>query len=237
MTASDSLLNLTLTRLAALAEPVFAEGAAGFFKEPVKARGVRCPILITLSAEIYREIKTWPVSRRDGFVTSLWKDGHIETGSLACYVYRRFAKTFGEREFRLFVRWLDRYVTNWGHCDGLSIYLFAPTIARLPELAAELRGWTGSENPWRRRAAAVALVKEAKHGRHLKLIFQIAGALACDHADLVQKGAGWLLKEAYPARPREVVRFLEKQGKGWPRLVLRYAAEKMTAEDRARVLG
>jgi 3-methyladenine DNA glycosylase AlkD len=51
----------------------------------------------------------------------------------------------------------------------------------------------------------------------------------------VQKGVSWLLKEAYPARPREVVEFLKRR-RDWPRLVLRYAAEKMTAQDKARIL-
>jgi hypothetical protein len=34
-----------------------------------------------------------------------------------------------------------------------------------------------------------------------------------------------------------VVRFLEPRKKDTPRLLLRYAAEKMTPADRARVLG
>jgi len=80
-------------------------------------------------------------------------------------------------------------------------------------------------------------VKEAKQGRHTSLIFDIAEALADDPEDLVQKGAGWLLKEAYPARPREVVAFIESHGKQWPRLVLRYAAEKMTVRDKRAVLS
>jgi 3-methyladenine DNA glycosylase AlkD len=231
------LLTRTVARLDELGDTAFGAGASGFFKEPVKARGVRSPQLIELSAEIYRDIKSWPVASRDAFVTGLWKDAHIETGALACYTYRRFAKTFGEREFRLFEHWLDRYADNWSHCDGLSVYLLAPAIARVPELAGELPSWTSSKNRWKRRAAAVALVKEAQHGRHLDLIFAIAAALANDPEDLVQKGAGWLLKVAYPAHPREVVEFLQTRGSGWPRLVLRYAAEKMTPKDRRLVLG
>jgi 3-methyladenine DNA glycosylase AlkD len=231
------LLKRTLRRLDELADPEHSSGAAQFFREPIHARGVRSPELIALSADLYREIKAWPVRSRDELVTGLWKDSHIETGALACYLYRRFAKSFGEREFRLFERWLDQYATNWSHCDGLSVYLLAPAIAHVPELAPELIPWTKSRNRWKRRAAAVALVKEAKHGRHLQLIFEIAAALAHDPEDLVEKGAGWLLKETYPARPREVVEFLKVRGKGWPRLVLRYAAEKMTPRDKHAVLS
>ena len=54
---------------------------------------------------------------------------------------------------------------------------------------------------------------------------------------MVQKGVGWLLKETYPKRPAEVVRFLLARRKKTTRLVLRYAAEKLTAADKARVLA
>ena len=233
----QDLLSQTLRQLDELGDQAHGAGAANFFKEPVRARGVRSPQLIALSAELYREIKPWPVKQRDEFATGLWKDSHIDTGALACYTYRRFAKTFGEREFRLFEHWLDHYVKNWAHCDGLSVYLLAPTIARQPEFARELPPWTRSPNRWKRRAAAVALVKEAGHGRQIELIFEVARALGNDPEDLVQKGAGWLLKQAYPLHPREVVAFLKKHAKGWPRLVLRYAAEKMPAEDKRSVLS
>jgi 3-methyladenine DNA glycosylase AlkD len=58
-----------------------------------------------------------------------------------------------------------------------------------------------------------------------------------DEDDMVQKGVGWLLKETYPKRPSDVVRFLLANRTKTTRLVLRYAAEKMTAADKARVLA
>ena len=227
----------TIQKLNELGDKQYGAGASQFFKEPVKARGVRSPQLIEISAELYREIKAWPVDERDNFITELWKDTHIETGALACYTYRRFANTFTEREFRLFEHWLEEYAQNWAHTDGLCIYLLAPTIARFPDLAHELPAWTSAKSLWKRRGAAVTLVKEARRGRHLDLICEIAQALAHDPEELVQKGAGWVLKEAYPPRPEEVVAFLKEHGRGWPRLVLRYAAEKMTPQDKRTVLS
>jgi 3-methyladenine DNA glycosylase AlkD len=234
---ASALFLKTIETLRQLADPAHSAGVEAFFKESVKARGVRSPQLIELSADLYRELKPWPIAERDKFIVELWKDGHLETGALACYTYRRFAKTFGEREFRLFENWLDRYVTNWAHCDGLCCYLLAPAIARFPDLANELPAWTQSKNRWKRRGAAVALVKEAHAGRRLDLVCQIAQTLAHDPEDLVQKGAGWVLKESYPKHPTEVVEFLTTHAKGWPRLVLRYAAEKMTAQDKRSVLS
>ena len=100
----------------------------------------------------------------------------------------------------------------------------------------KLPPWTRSRNRWKRRAAAGALLQEAKKGRSTEAIFAIARMLRDDPDDMVRKGVGWLLKETYPRRPRELVSLLT----GWsgaPRLMLRYACEKMTPGDRARVLG
>lgn len=54
---------------------------------------------------------------------------------------------------------------------------------------------------------------------------------------MVQKGVGWLLKETYPKKPGEVMRFLMPLRESTTRLVLRYAAEKMSGKDKARLLG
>ena len=69
-------------------------------------------------------------------------------------------------------------------------------------MIAELAPWTRSKNRWKRRAAAVALLHEAKQGRHTIAIFDIAKRLHKDADDVVRKGVGWLLKETYPKRPK-----------------------------------
>jgi 3-methyladenine DNA glycosylase AlkD len=174
---------------------------------------------------------------RDRLCTARWKGATNEEGALVCYVYRRFAKQCGAREFKLFTRWLDRYVKNWGHTDGLALWLLGASIANEPALIEELDAWTRSKNRWKRRAAAVALVPSARRGLHTRDILRIAQPLVPDGDDMVRKGVGWLLKETYPKKPGEVVRFLAPWRGKAPRLVLRYAAEKMTAADKARVLS
>ena len=69
------------------------------------------------------------------------------------------------------------------------------------------------------------MVYEAKRGRQTETIFHICSLLIEDADDMVRKGVGWLLKETYPKKPREVMRFLIPQRLSIPRLILRYAAE------------
>jgi 3-methyladenine DNA glycosylase AlkD len=207
-----------------------------FFKEPIQAYGVRTPQSRELARAAYRQVKDWPAAERDRFVTELWKSGMMEEGIIVCHLYRRFAKSCDTREFSMFEKWLDRFVGNWSHCDGLSTWLIAASIANRPGLADRLPRWTKSKNRWKRRAAAVSLIQEAKQGRNTETIFHICGLLLEDRDDMVQKGVGWLLKETYPKRPREVLEFLDGWRKRAPRLVLRLAAEKMTEKDRRWLL-
>jgi 3-methyladenine DNA glycosylase AlkD len=198
---------------------------------------VAAPQIKRVASDVYPRIKKMPVHERDRLCTALWASGNFEEGALVCYVYRRFAKQCGAREFALFTRWLDRYVDNWAHTDGLSLWLLGASIANDPSLIDKLDSWTRSNNRWKRRAAAAALVYSAKRGEHTRAILRIAAPLIENGDDMVQKGVGWLLKETYPKKPAEVVRFLLVNRAKTTRLVLRYAAEKMMAADKARVLA
>jgi 3-methyladenine DNA glycosylase AlkD len=221
-----------------LADPQGAADVQYFFKDqPVVMRGLSAPQIQRIARDVYPRIKKMPIADRDRLCTALWASRRFEEGALVCYVYRRFAKQCGAREFALFTRWLDRYVDNWAHTDGLSLWLLGASIASDPKLIDKLDSWTSSKNRWKRRAAAVALVYSAKRGEHTRAILRIAAPLIEDDDDMVQKGVGWLLKETYPNKPAEVVRFLLAKRTKTTRLVLRYAAEKMTAPDKARVLA
>jgi 3-methyladenine DNA glycosylase AlkD len=223
--------------LRARAEEEFRRGVENFFREPVKAYGVRAPQVKEVAREACRELKERPEADAAAVALDLWKSGRLEEGGVAILIYRRRAKRCGEREFRMFEGWIDRYVHNWAHCDGVASWLLAASVANEPALIGELDGWTASKNRWKRRAAVVALLQEAKRGRNTAAIFRVAGALIEDADDMVRKGVGWVLKETYPRRPAETMEFLLPRAARAPRLVLRLAAEKMTAADRARAMA
>lgn len=212
-----------------------------FFKplpsEKLRFRGVRAPQLKKIARALHLAVKKWSIADRDQLCEQLWRWGDFEGGAIVCYLYRRFEKQWGPREFRLFTRWLDDHVNNWGHTDGLSLWLLGGAIRNHPELVKKLLPWTRAKKRWKRRSSAVSLVYSAKRGEHTEEILRIAQPLLVDPDDMVQKGVGWLLKETYPKKPREVMRFLMPRSQAIPRLILRYAAEKMTQEDKARLLG
>ena len=60
-----------------------------------------------------------------------------------------------------------------------------------------------------------------------KHVFEVADKLLMDQEDLVQKGYGWMLKEASNVYPKEVFRYILQHKQNMPRIALRYAIEKM----------
>ncbi len=224
-------------RMLALADAGFSAGQRRFFQHEVDTYGVRTQHLNGLVREVYAVVKPWRLADRNTLMKRLWETGKLESGTLVCHVYRRFSRQCTSCEFQLFERWIDRYVHNWAHTDGVASWLLAACIENVPELRFALKPWTAAPNRWKRRASAVALLQEAKAGRHADYIFEIARLLLPDRDDMVEKGVGWLLKEAYPQRPLETHAFLLENRDLATRLTLRYAAEKMTPEDRQSLLA
>ena len=214
----------------------FRRGQRAFFRNEVDSFGVRGGAVKERARQVIAEVKRWPSGERDELMERLWRMGKLESGALVCHVMRRFGKSFGWREFLMFGRRLDEHVHNWAHAGGVASWLVAACVANDAALLEELWAWTDSPNRWKRRASAVSLLQEAKQGRHAEFILRVAKKLLPDRDDMVQKGVGWLLKETHPRKPAETVSFLLREGSAASRLTLRYAAEKMSAADRRRVL-
>ncbi len=232
-----ALLEEIQNRLRRSADPEYARGAQRFFAEPVSAYGVPAATLRVWERELRPQLRALKPADRNRLCTGLLRGGHLEESMLVSYLYNGFARQCAECEFKLFERWIDRHVHNWSACDAICTRLVRACLRNVPALVAELPPWTRSNNIWKRRASAVSLVHEARAGRHLSDIFAIADPLLDDQHEMVQKGAGWLLKETYPPHPTETVAFLLRHRARTPRLVLRYAAEKMTPADKQKVMA
>jgi len=80
------------------------------------------------------------------------------------------------------------------------------------------------------------LIIPARRGKFLEDILTIADILLTDSDDLVQKGYGWMLKEASKPHQEEIFNYVMKNKKVMPRTALRYAIEKMPPELKRRAM-
>ena len=114
----------------------------------------------------------------------------------------------------------------------------AEFLKKFPEFAEQVVKWHSSKNRWKRRACAVSFVALARKTKDFdSTIFKIAELLRKDEDDLVRKGVGWMLKEKTNQNKKIVIDYLMKVRNDTPRLVLRYAAEKLSREEKQRILS
>jgi 3-methyladenine DNA glycosylase AlkD len=143
---------------------------------------------------------------------------------------------FGRPEFKLFESWLDR-VTTWADHDRLVHYLIGPMIATDATLLSRPPRWVRASKRWHQRAAAVSLIHSTRQHKNFADIQRITEMLLPSGDDMVQKGLGWLLREATKANPKPAVDYLMTIRDRTPRLVLRTACETLPAATRKSVLG
>ncbi len=210
--------------------------AQKFFKEEIKAYGVKVPVVNKIGKEYFKEIKG--NSKAEIFVLceELWMSGYLEESFIACNWSYTLHKQYERTDFETFERWVQNYVDNWASCDSLCNHTIGEFIEMFPGYISRLKEWATSANRWTRRAAAVTLIVPARKGLFLEDIFKITTTLLHDKNDLVQKGYGWMLKATSEAHQKEVFDFVMKHKATMPRTALRYAIEKMPPEMKAEAM-
>jgi 3-methyladenine DNA glycosylase AlkD len=106
-----------------------------------------------------------------------------------------------------------------------------------PEFIDEVTSWVDSENKWLRRASIVPFAKLARNGQHIDVVHKTAAKLFNDGEDLIQKAAGWILRESGKTDMNRLEQFLREHGKRIPRTTLRYAIERFPETKRKDLLN
>ncbi len=213
------------------------ESFSRFFKEKVAAHGVKTAIVTRIARKYFKEVK--PLGKKETLTLcqDLLESDYNEEAVIAFEWAYWLQDEYEPGDFYLFEAWLRKYVNNWAKCDTLCNHAVGSLVEKYPQYIANLKNWTQSENRWVRRAAAVTLIVPAKRGNFLKDIFEIADSLLQDEDDLVQKGYGWMLKEASRLHQQEVLEYVLRNKQLMPRTALRYAIEKMPEDLKHLAMG
>jgi 3-methyladenine DNA glycosylase AlkD len=208
-------------------DPAIRKTSQRFFKEKISCHGMKTATVMAIARKYWKEVKGRPKPEIFALCEELYKSGYMEESFIVSNWAQALTGKYEREDFAVFRRWIDKYITNWASCDGFCNHTMGDFLEQYPEYVEELKSWTQSENRWVRRAAAVSLIVPAKHGRFLKEVKDIADLLLTDKDDMVQKGYGWLLKEASRKHTGEVFQYVKKNKKKMPRTALRYAIELM----------
>ena len=137
-----------------------------------------------------------------------------------------------DRIARFYARNL-RYVDHWMLVDTSAPYILGDHL--LKRKRALLYKLAASKQLARRRIAIVstwALIRAGEFDDTLR----IAKLLLRDDHAIIHRAVGWMLREIGNRSPATAKRFLDEHHRDMPRLMLRYAVERLPAARRSRYL-
>jgi len=208
-----------------------------FFKHEIRSRGWYTHELRKVAVRFRRTILAdHDIPYLVQVADQLFRGNVLEEKVFAVVMLQGIVGDFGKPEFKIFESWVDR-VSSWADHDGLVHYLIGPMIAADASLLTRPPRWAKSKKRWHQRAAAVSLIHSTRQHKNFEHIQRITEMLLASDDDMVQKGLGWLLREAAKANPKLTVEYLMTIRERVPRLVLRTACETLPAKTRDGVLG
>jgi 3-methyladenine DNA glycosylase AlkD len=133
-------------------------------------------------------------------------------------------------------------VNNWDLVDTSAPY-FGMFLIGKPDAMELLESLARSESLWERRVSIMftfASIRASKIGRgpaDFAPTIQIAEILLHDEHDLIHKAVGWMLREVGNRDLAELRNYLSRYAAEMPRTMLRYAIEKLDADERKQWLS
>ncbi len=253
MTHFDRIHTQIQQDLKQLVDPDYKNRSISFSKQTYQSYGVRTPKVRKVAAQYWKKIKSDYAKqvqhKKRVKINSEFKKYVFDVAEnlLATkineemtiawdWVYR-LKNHYSENDYKVFYSWLEKYVDTWFYCDDFCCRSFGVFIYQFPDLAKKTLNWAESENMWLRRASAVVLIYSLRRNKQLELALQIADKLLKDEEDLVQKGYGWMLKEATKCFEDQIFSYVLKHKEQMPRTALRYAIEKLSTVQKKQAMN
>ena len=142
----------------------------------------------------------------------------------------------GQRAIYLFYCKHLKEVNNWDLVDMSCPYIVGKYLLKRRGERKVLLDWAASPHLWTRRIAVVSNWWLIRNG-DLSMVFRVARVLMGDKEDLIHKAVGWMIREAGKKDLQRMEDFLQRNGHKMPRVMLRYAIERLSRSSKKRYLG
>lgn len=161
-------------------------------------------------------------------------EARIGAVSIMDFQTRRKRITDAERQalYDLYLRRHDR-IDNWDLVDRSAPRVVGWHLSDKPRDV--LYRLARSTNIWERRTAITATFWLIRNGE-VDDTLQIAELLLDDEEELIHKSVGTGLREVGKVDQARLIQFLERHAAAMPRVMLRYAVEKLDAADKQRLM-
>jgi 3-methyladenine DNA glycosylase AlkD len=204
-----------------------------YFKHPIDAYGLTSPQVNEIVKEILKAGKLSVESVLDA-LSDFLSNGKYEEISCCLLLLDALAKQFTKATFRAFDTIFEKGVDNWAHGDTLAMFVFPKFIQNGIVTAEEFLPWIKGRNKFQRRCVPVTYIKIVKQTKQVQPYINYVLPLMKDTEREVHQGMGWFLRECWKIQAEETERILLEWKDTAPRLIMQYACEKMTTENKQR---
>lgn len=172
---------------------------------------------------------------------NLFSSNIIEEKFAGIFFLNHFKRNFNQATIDMFEDLFRKHCDTWAICDSSCIRVIGPFLGKKDNknLAESTIGkWLKSDNIWIKRASMVILLKIVMINKEFNedYVFELVDQMLNYTEDYIQKGIGWLLKTCSNYDSNSIFNYLMKNKERIPRLILRYASEKMPKERRELIL-
>jgi 3-methyladenine DNA glycosylase AlkD len=166
-----------------------------------------------------------PLSEVDKLLQSKYYEARMGAVSIMDFQAREKSITPAQKK-ALYDLYLKRHahINNWDLVDRSAPHVIGGYLADKPRTI--LTKLAKSKNVWERRTAIVSTWFFIRQN-DVSETFRIAALLLKDDHDLIHKAVGSWIREAGKRDPDQLFAFLDKHSKSMPRVMLRYAVEKL----------
>lgn len=204
-----------------------------FFKEEFVGHGLTAPQVHGRVKEMLKK-GDFDLSAVLEAAPVLMKGGMYEEISIILLLLDGLWKQFSPETFQVIGSWFSISITNWAHADTLAMFTLPRFLDKKILETRDFSSWLNSPYKFQRRCVPVTLIKHIKKTRQVMPSILFVEKLMADPEREVHQGMGWFLREAWKISPAETELFLEKYKDTAPRLIIQYACEKMTPENKLR---
>jgi 3-methyladenine DNA glycosylase AlkD len=161
-----------------------------YLKSPYEFYGINIPELRKISKD-YRNLEF------DNFLSlfnKLFESNNHEEMSIALFLMEHYFNKSPEKSWFFLINKLDK-IKTWDHADELSTAILGKILLKNLSFMRQIKEMSKNKNPWIRRIAIVSNLPLIKKGK-IELTLIMSEYLIYDEDVYVQKGVGWMLREA-----------------------------------------
>jgi 3-methyladenine DNA glycosylase AlkD len=216
------------------ADPKIIEKYTRFFADGYDAWGIDQKTMEAFKVELQANLAAdWSPEECMQLGDLLSASGKYEESIMAMWLLMKFQKAYTPVMFHKAGEWLETCYTNWAQVDVMCGEILSVMLIKKVVQPADVSPWALSASKWQRRAVPVSFIKPLKKGFDLQIFLNLIEGLLPDKEKPVQQGCGWFLRECWKLHPAATEAWLLPRKDLCGSILLQYATEKMTPEQKA----